>query len=238
MFEDSLVESSGRLKTRRGWTTILSFGVQICIVIVLVLIPLIYTEALPTKQLLTFLVAPPPPPPPPPPPAAAPVVKRAPPEIVDNVLRTPTKIPEKIKKIVEDEAPAPTNMSGVLGGMSGGAPGGVLGGILSAANAAPPRVAPQRVKISQGVISGNLINKVTPVYPPIAKQAHITGDVILQAVISKQGTIEGLKVISGHPMLINNAVEAVKQWRYKPYILNGEPVEVDTTITVKFSMGS
>jgi len=113
----------------------------------------------------------------------------------------------------------------------------VLGGILSAANAAPPRVAPQRVKISQGVISGNLINKVTPVYPPIAKQAHITGDVILQAVISKQGTIEGLKVISGHPMLINNAVEAVRQWRYKPYILNGEPVEVDTTITVKFSMG-
>jgi len=86
MFEDSLVESSGRIKTKRGWTTIVSFGVQICIVIVLVLIPLIYTEALPTKQLLTFLVAPPPPPPPPPPPAAAPVVKRAPPEIVDNVL--------------------------------------------------------------------------------------------------------------------------------------------------------
>jgi len=79
--------------------------VQICIVIVLVLIPLIYTEALPTKQLLTFLVAPPPPPPPPPPPAAAPQVKRVAPEIVDNVLRTPTKIPEKIKKIVEDEAP-------------------------------------------------------------------------------------------------------------------------------------
>jgi len=237
MFEDSLVESSGRLKSKRGWTTVLSFGVQICIVIVLVLIPLIYTEALPTKQLLTFLVAPPPPPPPPPPPAAAPVVKRAPPEIVDNVLRTPTKIPEKIKKIVEDEAPAPTNMSGVLGGISGGAPGGVLGGILSAANAPPPRVAPQRVKISAGVTQGLLINKVTPVYPPIAKQAHITGDVILQAVISKQGTIEGLKVISGHPMLINNAVEAVRQWRYKPYILNGEPVEVDTTITVKFSMG-
>jgi protein TonB len=237
MFEDSLVESSGRIKTKRGWTTIVSFGVQICIVIVLVLIPLIYTEALPTKQLLTFLVAPPPPPPPPPPPAAAPVVKRAPPEIVDNVLRTPTKIPEKIKKIVEDEAPAPTNMSGVIGGFSGGAPGGVLGGVLSAANTPPPRIAPQRVKVSQGVTSGLLINKVTPTYPPIAKTAHITGSVVLQAVISKQGAIEGLKVVSGHPMLINSAVEAVKQWRYKPYILNGEPVEVETTVTVNFTMG-
>ena len=237
MFEDSLVESQGRLKSKRGWTTIVSFGVQIGIVCILILIPLIYTEALPTKQLLTFLVAPPPPPPPPPPPAAAPVVKRIPTEIMDNVLRTPTKIPQKIAKIVEDEAPAPSNTMGVIGGIAGGAPGGVLGGILSSANAAPPKIAPQRVKVSSGVVAGNLINKVNPVYPAIAKQAHITGTVILQAIISKQGTIEGLKVIQGHPMLVNNAVEAVKQWRYKPYILIGEQVEVETKVTVNFTMG-
>ena len=237
MFEDSLVESAGRLKSKRGWTTIVSFSVQIGIVIVLILVPLIYTEALPTKQLLTFLVAPPPPPPPPPPPAAAPVVKRIPTEVVDNVLRTPTKIPQKIAKIVEEEAPTPSNTMGVIGGIAGGVPGGVLGGVLSAANAPPPRIAPQRVRVSQGVTSGLLINKVTPVYPPIARQAHISGSVILQAIISKQGTIEGLKVVSGHPMLVNNAVEAVKQWRYKPYILNGEPVEVETTVTVNFNMG-
>ena len=236
MFEDSLVESSGRLGSKRGWTTILSFGVQIAIVIILILVPLIYTEALPTKQLLTFLVAPPPPPPPPPPPAAV-VVKRIPTEVVDNVLRTPTKIPQKIAKIVEDDAPAPSNTMGVIGGIAGGAPGGVLGGVLSAANTPPPRIAPQRVRVSQGVTSGLLINKVTPVYPPIARQAHISGSVVLQAIISKQGTIEGLRVVSGHPMLVNNAVEAVRQWRYKPYILNGEPVEVETTVTVNFNMG-
>src|SRR5437588_8825647 len=236
MFEDSLVESSGRLRSNRGKTAFLSFAIQVGIVIVLILIPLIYTEALPTKQLLTFLVAPPPPPPPPPPPQAAPVVKRVPTEIVDNVLRTPTKIPQKIAKIVEDEAPPPSNSMGVMGGIAGGAPGGVLGSIL-AANAPPPKVAPQRVKVSSGVVSGLLINKVTPQYPQIARQAHISGSVILQAVISKQGTIEGLKVMQGHPMLVSNAVEAVKQWRYKPYILNGEPVEVETTITVNFTMG-
>ncbi len=236
MFEDSLVESSGRLKSKRGWTTIVSFSVQIGIVIVMILVPLIYTEALPTKQLLTFLVAPPPPPPPPPPPAAAVVIKRVPTEIVDNVLRTPTKIPQKIAKIVEDEAPAPS-MGGVAGGISGGVPGGVLGSVLSAANTPPPKVAMQRVRVSSGVVAGNLLTKVTPVYPPIAKQAHISGQVVLQAMISKQGTIEHLTVISGHPMLTQSAIDAVSKWRYKPYILNGEPVEVDTTVTVNFSIG-
>jgi protein TonB len=75
------------------------------------------------------------------------------------------------------------------------------------------------------------------VYPPIAKAAHVQGAVILHAIISKQGTIENLQVVSGPPMLTGSAMDAVRRWRYKPYLLNGEPTEVDTTITVNFTFG-
>src|SRR5436305_5244069 len=110
MFEDSLIESGGRLKTKRGMTTALSFVLQVALVGVLVLIPLLFTEALPKQQLMTFLVAPPPPPPPPPPPAAAPaqVVKKIQSDLVNGQLRTPTKIPEKVQMIKEEEAPPPS----------------------------------------------------------------------------------------------------------------------------------
>src|SRR5262244_4260939 len=109
MFEDSLIESGGRLKTKRGMTTTVSFILQVALVGVLVLLPLIFTEALPKQQLLTFLVAPPPPPPPPPPPAAAPVkvVKQVQSDLVNGQLRTPTKIPQKVQMIKEEEAPPP-----------------------------------------------------------------------------------------------------------------------------------
>ena len=237
MFEDSLLESAGKLKTRTRYTAMLSFGLQIFIIGILVLIPLIYTEALPAKAMMTMLVAPPPPPPPPPPPAQVVKVQKITTEIVDGALRTPTKIPEKIKKIVEEEAPATTmGVPGAVGGVPGGSAGGVLGGVLSAANATPPRVQPQRIRVSSGVAAGRLINKVQPVYPPIAKQARVQGKVILQAQISKQGTIEGLKVVSGHPMLTQAALDAVSRWRYQPYILNGEPVEVDTQVEVTFTL--
>ena len=115
--------------------------------------------------------------------------------------------------------------------------GGVMGSILGSTPVAVPRVAtPQRVRVSQGVTSGLLIRKIQPAYPPLARQARIQGNVLLQAEISKEGTIENLRLISGHPMLAPAAIEAVKQWKYKPYILNGEPVEVDTQITVIFSL--
>ena len=243
MFEDSLLESGGRLKTKRGWTTILSFILQAFLVSILILIPLLYTEALPKQQLMTFLVAPPPPPPPPPP-AAAPVkaVKVVQTDIVNGQLRTPTKIPEKVQMIKEEEAPPPVMASGgVVGGVPGGVPGGqmggVIGGIISSTPVAVPKVAaPQRVRVSQGVTQGLLIHKVQPNYPPLARQARIQGSVVLQAVISKDGAIENLRLMSGHPMLAPAAIDAVKQWRYKPYILNGEPVEVETQITVNFTL--
>jgi periplasmic protein TonB len=244
MFEDSLIESGGRLSTKRGMTTTVSFVFQAVLVGILVLIPLLFTEALPKTQLMTFLVAPPPPPPPPPPPAAAPVkiVKQVQTDIVNGQLRTPTKIPEKVQMIKEDEAPPPVmSAAGVVGGVPGGVPGGsmggVIGGIISSTPVAVPKVAtPQRVRVSQGVTQGLLIRKIQPAYPPLARQARIQGSVLLQAEISKDGTIQNLRLISGHPMLAPAAIEAVKQWRYKPYILNGEPVEVETQITVNFTL--
>jgi periplasmic protein TonB len=244
MFEDSLIESGGRLKTKRGATTCVSFILQVALVGVLVILPLVFTEALPKQQLMTFLVAPPPPPPPPPPPAATPIktVKVVQTDIVNGQLRTPTKIPEKVQMIKEEEAPPPVmSASGVVGGVPGGVPGGqmggVIGGIISSTPVAVPKVAtPQRVRVSQGVSQGLLVKKVQPAYPPLARQARIQGQVILQAEISKDGTIENLRLISGHPMLAPAAIEAVKQWRYKPYLLNGEPVAVETTVMVNFTL--
>jgi periplasmic protein TonB len=189
------------------------------------------------------LVAPPPPPPPPPPPAAAPVkvVKQIQSDIQNGQLRTPTKIPEKVQIIKEEETPPTMAAGGVVGGVPGGVPGGqmggVIGGIISSTPVAVPKVAaPQRVRVSQGVSQGLLIKKIQPAYPPLARQARIQGQVMLQAEISKDGTIQNLRLISGHPMLAPAAIEAVKQWRYKPYYLNGEPVEVETQITVIFSL--
>lgn len=247
MFEDSLIESGGKLNSkRRGATTIVSFIFQIILIGVLVLIPLIYTEALPKQQLMTFLVAPPPPPPPPPPPAAAPevkVVRKIETELDNGQLRQPTKIPQKVQMIREDEPPPPS-MGGAIGGVPGGVPGGSMGGVIGGiigqtTTTVVPKVAtPQRVRVSQGVSEGLLVHQVKPNYPPLARQARIQGSVVLQAVIGKDGSIQNLRLVSGHPMLAPSAIDAVKQWKYRPYFLNGEPVEVDTQITVNFTLSA
>jgi periplasmic protein TonB len=242
MFEDSLIESGGRLKTKRGWTSIVSFAIQCGIVGVMILIPLIFTEALPKGTTMFLLVAPPPPPPPPPPAAAVvKVVKVIQTDIVNGELRTPTKIPKKVEMIKEEEAPPQMAATGVVGGVPGGVPGGSMGGVigsvLGSVNVAAPKIAtPQRVRVSSGVVSGLLLRKVQPNYPPLARQARIQGTVVLQAQISKEGAIENLQLISGHPMLAPAAIEAVKQWKYKPYLLNGEPVEVETQVQVNFTL--
>jgi protein TonB len=111
--------------------------------------------------------------------------------------------------------------------------GSVFGSGTPQVKAAPPK----KVNISAGVAIGMLIQKTTPIYPPIAKAARVSGTVILQAMISKSGTIEDLRVISGPAMLQQAALDAVKTWRYRPYLLNNEPVEVETTINVIFSLG-
>jgi len=240
MFEDSLIESGGKLKTKRGRMTFFSFILEAVIVIVLILIPLMFTEALPKGQLMTFLVAPPPPPPPPPPPAAAVKVVKVETDIVNNQLRTPTKIPQKVQILKEDEAPPPSTgvVGGVPGGVPGGQMGGVIGGIISSTPVAVPKMAtPTRIRVSQGVTAGMKIHDVSPQYPQMAKIARVQGPVVLAAVIGKDGAIQNLRVVStASPLLNQSALDAVKQWRYRPYILNGEPVEVDTTITVNFTL--
>lgn len=245
MFEDSLIESGGKLQTKRGATTVLSFVLQMMLIGILVLVPLIYTEALPKQQLMTFLVAPPPPPPPPPPPAAAApvkVIKKIETELDNGQLRTPTKIPQKVQMIKEEEPPPNMGATGVVGGVPGGVPGGSMGGVIGGiigqtATTVVPKVAtPQRVRVSQGVSEGLLVHQVKPSYPPLARQARIQGSVVLQAAIGKDGSIQNLRLVSGHPMLAPAAIDAVKQWKYRPYFLNGEPVEVDTQITVNFTL--
>ena len=237
-----LIYSAIKTDNWKRATIPLAYMIEILIVGVLVLVPLIYTEALPSAQLMTFLAAPPPPPPPPPPPAAAAPVVKVHRVTAEDMMKAPTVIPKTVKII--KEAPEPVNnagavgvVGGVPGGMPGGQMGGVIGGIISSTPVAVPKVAtPQRVRVSQGVSSGLLVRKVQPNYPPLARQARIQGTVVLHAVISKDGSIENLQLVSGHPMLAQAAIEAVKQWKYKPYLLNGEPVEVDTEVMVNFTL--
>lgn len=246
LFSDSLLELSSSERQRRSLATTLSIIFQCVVVSALLIVPLMYTEALPTQQLLTFLVAPPPPPPPPPP-AAAPVAKVVETNMQSNgQLRTPTRIPRKVEMIREEEAPPPAMAGGVIGGIPGGIPGGQLGGVIggiisstSTSTALVPKLEPtKRIRISQGVTQGMNISKVEPAYPKIALAARVTGVVLLKAVISKEGEIKELQALSGHPLLVPAAIEAVKQWRYRPYLLNGEPVEVETNITVTFQIQS
>jgi protein TonB len=159
---------------------------------------------------------------------------------IDQGLHAPTKIPKDIK-MVKDEAPPSVGGMGVMGGM-GSATGGALGGVMGALGSAPVvvKAVPKStapLKVSSGTVAGMALSQPTPVYPPIAKAAHVQGVVVLHAIISKQGTIENLSVISGPPMLTTSAVDAVRRWRYRPYLLNGDPVEVETTINVNFTFG-
>lgn len=249
MFEQTFVDGVG--KTNKGWTVILSFILESIGIGILILIPLIYTDTLPKATLTSFLVAPPPPPPPPPPPQpAAPVkvVKVAPRQFDAGRLMAPKSIPKDIANIREEELPPPSAnvgvVGGVPGGVSGGATGGVLGSILSSVPVAappPPKVeekkaAVQRIRVGGQVQAANLIHKVTPVYPPLAKQARVSGVVRFTAVIGKDGAIQNLQLVSGHPLLVPAATEAVKQWMYRPTLLNGEPVEVITQIDVNFTL--
>ena len=233
MFEDSLIESAGKLKTRRSTTTSISFLLQLGFMVVLVLIPLLFTEALPKSQLVTPLVMPP---------SAtrmAPSPPRAARQIQSNIvqgLRLPSRIPNSVRMI--EEVAAPTTAVGVTDGAADGQPHGVLYSLLNspAAVVVPKLSDPKRIVVSRGVIQGMLIHKVQPVYPSLARHARIEGSVTLQAGIGRDGSIQNLRLISGHPMLSPAAMDAVKQWKYKPYILNGEAVDVETTITVNFTL--
>lgn len=247
MFEQSFVPA-GR---SRRWPMLIAVLGQLFVVGLLLVVPLMYVQVLPAPELVSrILIAPPPPAPPPPPPAPS-VQPRRPKVVVRNFdpskLTAPTKVPKQV--VISNDRlaalpPAP-QIAGVPGGVPGGIPGGTLGGILSSvpspvpppppvARAAPAPSTPSRIRVGGNVEAGLLVREVTPSYPKLAEQVHIGGTVRLKALIGSDGTVENLTLISGHPLLVQAAEAAVKQWVYRPTLLNGQPVEVDTEIDVHF----
>lgn len=251
LFDQSILNG----RTRRPWTLLVSFAGQCLGVCGMVLIPLVATDTLPAARLARILSAPVPPPPPPP--RAVRVVgvvreKAVPRQFELGKLFTPTAIPPKVNVIVE-EAPSFSTNDGpwVVGGVPGGSDRGVWGGVpnilrdesVTAPAAPPPAVkeaakpaVPTRIRVGGNVQQAKLISQARPVYPPLAKSARIQGVVRLSAIIGRDGAIDSLQVVGGHPLLVPAALEAVRSWRYQPTLLNGEAVEVLTQIDIHFTL--
>jgi protein TonB len=242
MFENSLLESSGTGKTKKPAAFAISFLLQSIVLTLVAAIPFIYAEPLPTRALMTFLIDPPSPPPPPAHPAAVPPARvnikvRPQPQIITE----PASIPSTMATIIDPPSPP------VISGNAVSVPGGTgdpevnrfLENVITPPPPPlpPPQPQPEIVRIGGQVAAAKLISQPKPIYPPIARQAHIQGIVRLEAVISRDGAIENLTVIGGHPLLIPAALDAVRKWRYQPTLLNGAPVEVITTVDVNFTLG-
>jgi protein TonB len=240
MFAESMLETSWAQRTRRSWTTLTSFGLQVMVIGLLLVLPLWKTVVMPSARVLPTPVS---------------IGSRAPEAAAPQIrsgsvssqatnfltprLMQPGRIPIGIPISGDDPSPPPTGGPAIgLAGPGTGIPDGILrigGGVMPVTPPAPAPVV--RAIRTSSMLEGNLIRRIEPVYPPLARSARIQGRVVLAAVISKAGTIENLRTLSGHPMLVPSAVDAVSQWRYRPYILNGEPVEVETQITVNFTLG-
>ncbi|MGA8030365.1 MAG: TonB family protein [Bryobacteraceae bacterium] len=240
MFEQTFVDATQ--KTRKPYTVISSLLIQISAISVMILIPLVYVETLPSAQLKSMLVAPSPPAPVRTPPAVKVQPRAVLRQFNSHRLVAPSVMPNRINAIQETIA-APD--MGVVGtNVDPGAANSVIGSLLSARQANPPAPpAPTKPKPASGpvrlgsvLVEANLIRKVQPVYPPLAKSARVQGSVEFTATIGKEGNIENLKVIHGHPLLVNAAKDAVLQWKYRPTLLNGQPVEVITEIIVNFTL--
>jgi periplasmic protein TonB len=239
MFADPFCDTPWAQTSRRGWTTLISFGAQMLGVGMLLLVPLIYNDGLPGLRALATPVSAPMP-------LGQPQLaqRQAGTQSAHSTARSqsvqiPKSIPREIFRGVDVVVPptlSGTEVSGLPTGRRG-IPNGVSDSIFTSADAAIPPPAPKPVahppRISR-MMEGNLIHRVQPVYPTAAKLAHIQGSVVLRAVISKDGAIENLAVVSGQPMLVKAAMDAVSQWRYRPYMLNGDPFEVETQVTVNF----
>jgi periplasmic protein TonB len=235
MFEDSTFDSTKRIRTRsRGWM-MAAFLFNASILLAMILIPLFNPEAL-TGKSISFLMTTPPVPVEQPRPAVRPEhAAITPAAIHETSIVAPPRIPTRIYIPGQREEPV-ENIN--VTDMAFGGPNGLPGGLPSGTGTTPVVVmepaGPRH--ISSGVAVGLLIHKVVPVYPSIGRAIRLEGAVVLQATISKSGTIENLHVVSGPQMLQQAALDAVKQWQYKPYKLNGEPVEVETTVNVEFKL--
>ncbi len=243
MFAESMLETSWAQRTQRSWTTLTSFALQAAVLGGLLTISLMTTVALPESRVLQPPIswgAPPPP--------LRNIARERTTHLVHsnlsgNILVAPPSIPHQIRMIDEIEPPpqVPYNTTEAVDGRTGSGPRQGVWGVINESLshvAAPtaPAVASKPAFRTSSMLQGSLVRRVDPVYPSLARSARVQGQVVLAAIISKAGTIQHLQVLSGHPMLVNAALEAVSHWRYRPYVLNGEVIEVETQITVNFKL--
>ena len=237
MFEDSTFESTGRIKTRSRRWMFAAFTLNGSILVAMVLVPLIYPNALPSHFIPTLLVAPPAPQPETPPPTtrARPSSSHDFSELDNDRITAPPTIPPHIKYT---DGPEPGFDHNIATEIGSNGPGGnresPFGPRQPVTVVHPP--APASLRLPSKLVESTIIYKTIPQYPAIAKAARQEGTVILQAMISKSGTIEHLQVVSGPSMLQQAALDAVKTWRYRPYLLNDQPIEVETTVSVIFKL--
>jgi protein TonB len=235
MFDQLVVSAAVPSHTNKPWTVALSAIGQCLLLGLLILAPLIYTEALPNAMLKTLIVAPPPPSP-----RSAPVPLQTAARVrVIPLIRitAPPSIPSRIS--TETNEPPTVYVEGSSAGSS--ETDALRDLIRPSSPAAPPPAAdppPQRIRVGGNVEAASLLPRVVPQYPAMAVAAHVSGTVVLHAVIAKDGTVQELAYVSGPALLLKAAMDAVRQWRYRPTLLNGQPVEVETTIDVVFDLGS
>ena len=237
MFTGSLLQASTDQRLRRSWTTLSSFGLQALAMGLLLLLPLVRPDRIPLlHRLATPVSLGQPVPDAPPMRARTGSATPSPSNLLNNRVLEPTRIPIGVTPISEEVPPVQCCGDGTS--TSGAAAPGLPIGLAGAGDGTRPVLATppapsHPIRVSH-MDPGSLIYQVQPVYPPLARAARVEGPVVLAALISKDGTIENLRVVTGRPMLVRSAVEAVSKWRYRPYILNNEPVEVETQITVNF----
>jgi len=233
---------------------LISTAAHVIVMFGLLAIPTLYvsTELPDVPDMVAFVVsaAPPPPPPPPPPPvpsaSARPTTKAIKPVPIANPWTAPVEAPPEI---VAETHVDTGNSEGVPGGVEGGVPGGVVGGIVGGlVSALPPPplpptpppvpVARDPVRIGGGLKAPALIERVEQEYPPFAVRAQVQGVVILEAVVDGQGRVEDVRVLRSIPLLDKAAIDAVRQWRYSPLLLNGTPERFVLTVTLSFSLAT
>ena len=237
MFEDATFHSSDVLPNQTPKWMLLALAVNLTLLSALIVLPLIYPQGLPSRLLQHALDLPAPKLATQPQPRTTQLVPEQS-SAPRNLFTAPPIIPSLIPRDPGTQTPpigidisiASTGIPGAIG-----TPDALL---HSTPKPVVQQAQPSKVIISGGVTSGLLIYKTTPAYPIIAKTAGISGTIVLAATISKTGAIENLRVLSGPPMLRQAAIDSVQNWRYRPYLLNNQPVEVETTINVVFSMGS
>jgi periplasmic protein TonB len=247
VFLSALLETPTTKTVRRNplqWVTATSL--HIVILTTLIIVPLYTTGTIDLgKYEETPLVAPAAPPPPPPAAARAVAPHTTPtrPKLTytQGKLTAPVSIP---KKVSLDNAAAEPDLGGVLGGVPGGVPGGQLGGVIGGTGTSVPIPPPQQtaakriVRVGSNLKAPRQTYSVQPEYPALARQAHIWGTVVVNAVLDEHGNVVQARALRGHPLLIPAALKAVLQWRYEPTLLNGTPVAVEMEVTVHFSLGS